>query len=204
MRGSLTEPGRDSPYRDRSVVENLDLFRRMREGRISERGAGVACQDRHGAPATSICGTRCSIAFCTRAPADRHKVVHLSDIRLCPRPIGRARGRDTFAVHARVRGPPPALRLAARQSAGAVAAAAVRVRPPQPQLHRAVETLSDRAGAARPGQWLGRPAHADDWRRCGVAACRRKRSATLCVVSAWRGPTASSMSRCSSIRSASF
>ncbi|HYZ40631.1 MAG TPA: glutamine--tRNA ligase/YqeY domain fusion protein [Stellaceae bacterium] len=32
MRGSLTEPGRNSPYRDRSVAENLDLFRRMRAG----------------------------------------------------------------------------------------------------------------------------------------------------------------------------
>ncbi len=32
MRGSLTEPGRDSPYRDRTVAENLDLFGRMRAG----------------------------------------------------------------------------------------------------------------------------------------------------------------------------
>jgi glutaminyl-tRNA synthetase len=32
MRGSLTEPGHDSPYRDRTVAENLDLFRRMRAG----------------------------------------------------------------------------------------------------------------------------------------------------------------------------
>jgi glutaminyl-tRNA synthetase len=32
MRGSLTEPGRNSPYRDRSVTENLELFRRMRAG----------------------------------------------------------------------------------------------------------------------------------------------------------------------------
>jgi glutaminyl-tRNA synthetase len=31
-RGTLTEPGRDSPYRDRPVIENLDLFRRMRAG----------------------------------------------------------------------------------------------------------------------------------------------------------------------------
>src|SRR5436305_9919692 len=29
-RGTLTEPGRNSPYRDRGVEENLDLFRRMR------------------------------------------------------------------------------------------------------------------------------------------------------------------------------
>jgi glutaminyl-tRNA synthetase len=31
-RGTLTEPGRDSPWRDRSVDENLDLFERMRSG----------------------------------------------------------------------------------------------------------------------------------------------------------------------------
>jgi glutaminyl-tRNA synthetase len=31
-RGTLTEPGRNSPFRDRSVAENLDLFRRMRAG----------------------------------------------------------------------------------------------------------------------------------------------------------------------------
>jgi glutaminyl-tRNA synthetase len=31
-RGTLTQPGKDSPYRTRSVEENLDLFRRMRAG----------------------------------------------------------------------------------------------------------------------------------------------------------------------------
>jgi glutaminyl-tRNA synthetase len=31
-RGTLTEPGRDSPFRDRAVEENLDLFERMRRG----------------------------------------------------------------------------------------------------------------------------------------------------------------------------
>lgn len=35
-RGTLTEPGRNSPYRDRSVDENLDLFRRMRAGEFPE------------------------------------------------------------------------------------------------------------------------------------------------------------------------
>jgi glutaminyl-tRNA synthetase len=32
LRGTLTEPGRDSPFRTRSIAENLDLFRRMRAG----------------------------------------------------------------------------------------------------------------------------------------------------------------------------
>jgi len=35
-RGTLTEPGRESPYRNRSVEENLDLFRRMRAGEFPE------------------------------------------------------------------------------------------------------------------------------------------------------------------------
>jgi glutaminyl-tRNA synthetase len=35
-RGTLTEPGQNSPYRDRSVAENLDLFERMRAGEFPE------------------------------------------------------------------------------------------------------------------------------------------------------------------------
>ncbi len=35
-RGTLTEPGRNSPYRDRSAEENLDLFRRMRAGEFED------------------------------------------------------------------------------------------------------------------------------------------------------------------------
>ncbi|MEO8040141.1 MAG: glutamine--tRNA ligase/YqeY domain fusion protein [Betaproteobacteria bacterium] len=36
LRGTLTEAGRASPYRDRSVAENLDLFRRMRAGEFAD------------------------------------------------------------------------------------------------------------------------------------------------------------------------
>jgi len=39
-RGTLTEPGRNSPYRERTVEENLDLFRRMRAGEFPD-GAHV-------------------------------------------------------------------------------------------------------------------------------------------------------------------
>jgi len=39
-RGTLTEPGKDSPYRNRSIEENLDLFARMRAGEF-EDGAHV-------------------------------------------------------------------------------------------------------------------------------------------------------------------
>lgn len=36
LRGTLTEPGKDSPYRSRSIEENLDLFARMRAGEFKD------------------------------------------------------------------------------------------------------------------------------------------------------------------------
>ncbi len=39
-RGTVTEPGKNSPYRDRDVAENLALFQRMRDGELDE-GAAV-------------------------------------------------------------------------------------------------------------------------------------------------------------------
>ncbi len=35
-RGTLTTPGKNSPYRDRSIEENLDLFRRMKDGEFAD------------------------------------------------------------------------------------------------------------------------------------------------------------------------
>jgi glutaminyl-tRNA synthetase len=35
-RGTLTEPGKDSPYRNRTVEENIDLFKRMKAGEFSD------------------------------------------------------------------------------------------------------------------------------------------------------------------------
>ncbi|MFW6324761.1 MAG: glutamine--tRNA ligase/YqeY domain fusion protein [Desulfovibrionales bacterium] len=36
LRGTLTEPGKNSPFRDRSVEENLDLFQRMKQGEFPD------------------------------------------------------------------------------------------------------------------------------------------------------------------------
>lgn len=40
-RGTLTEPGRNSPYRDRSIEENLALFEKMKNGEIAEGKASL-------------------------------------------------------------------------------------------------------------------------------------------------------------------
>ncbi|WP_330580133.1 glutamate--tRNA ligase family protein, partial [Clostridioides difficile] len=37
-RGTLTEPGKESPHRNRTIEENLDLFERMKNGKIKVAG----------------------------------------------------------------------------------------------------------------------------------------------------------------------
>ena len=49
-RGTLTEPGRDSPYRTRSVDENLDLFARMRAGEFADGAHVLRAKIDMGAP----------------------------------------------------------------------------------------------------------------------------------------------------------
>ena len=49
-RGTLTEPGKDSPYRNRSVEENLDLFARMKEGEFPDGSRVLRAKIDMGSP----------------------------------------------------------------------------------------------------------------------------------------------------------
>jgi len=49
-RGTLTEPGENSPYRDRSIEENLDLFARMRAGEFPDGSRVLRAKIDMGAP----------------------------------------------------------------------------------------------------------------------------------------------------------
>ncbi len=49
-RGTLTEPGRNSPYRDRSVAENLALFEKMRAGEFAEGACSLRAKIDMSAP----------------------------------------------------------------------------------------------------------------------------------------------------------
>jgi len=50
FRGTLTEPGRDSPYRNRSVEENLALFERMRAGEFADGAHALRAKIDMGSP----------------------------------------------------------------------------------------------------------------------------------------------------------
>jgi glutaminyl-tRNA synthetase len=49
-RGTLTEPGKDSPYRDRSVADNLNLFERMRAGEFPDGSRVLRAKIDMGSP----------------------------------------------------------------------------------------------------------------------------------------------------------
>ena len=53
-RGSLTEPGRESPYRQRTVAENLDLFARMRAGEYPDGSRTLRAKIDMAAPNISL------------------------------------------------------------------------------------------------------------------------------------------------------
>ncbi len=110
-RGSLTEPGKDSPYRSRPVEENLDLFQRMRAGEFPDGSRTLARQDRHGFAEPEPARSGDVPHPARRASPHRRQVVHLPDVRLRSRAIRLDRAGHPFHVYAGVRGPPAALQL---------------------------------------------------------------------------------------------
>ena len=150
-RGTLTEPGIASPYRDRSVAENLDLFRRMRAGEFPDGAHVLRLKIDMASPNINLRDPAIYRIRHARASPHRRQVVHLSALRLHALHLRRARAHHALDLHARVPGPPAAVRLGdraprRRRPAAAAAAAAIRVRAAQPHLRRAVQAQADRAG----------------------------------------------------------
>ena len=77
--------------------------------RIPERHARAAREDRHGLRQHQPARPRAVSHPACRASAHRHQMVDLSELRLCPRPVGRHRRHHAFDLHAGIRGPPAAL-----------------------------------------------------------------------------------------------
>ena len=194
-RGTLTEPGRNSPFRDRCVEENLDLFRRMRAGEFPN-GARVlrAKIDMASGNINLRDPVLYRILHATHPrTGDAWNIYPSYDLRA--RPVGCDRGHHAFDLHAGIRGSPAALRLVHREPAGAVAAAPVRIRAAQPHLHDPVQARADRAGAATATSTAGTIRACRRSQACAVAACRRRRSAISSSASASPRPTAWSTSR---------
>ena len=137
-------------------------------GRVRRRHQDAAREDRHGLAQHQPARPGHVSDPQGLAPPDRRRLVHLPHVRLGPRSVGLDRGHHALDLHARVRGPPAALRLVPRSARHASPAAdRVRAAEPHPHDHEQAEAARARAAGAR--LRLGRPAHADaGW----VAAAR--------------------------------
>ena len=114
-RGVAQSAGRDSPYRDRPVAENLDLFRRMRTGVVRGGLLRAARQDRHGGSQRLPARPGDVPHHAHRPSPHRRPLVHLPDLRLGARAVGLHRGGHPLPVHAGVRDAPAAVRLVHRR-----------------------------------------------------------------------------------------
>ena len=176
-RGTLTEPGKESPYRNRSRRREPRPVRAHAGRRVPRRLAHAARQDRHGvaepeharsgdvphparrritAPATSGASIRCTTTR-TGSRIRSSSITHS----ICTLEFEDHRPLYDWFV----------------EQLGIYPSAADRVRPPEPHLHAAEQAQAAAAGAGRPRARLGRSAHADASPAFAAAATRRRRSA---------------------------
>jgi len=93
-RGTLTEPGKESPYRNRSIEENLELFRGRKQSTPRENRYGIT-EHQYERPGYLPCSPYAS-------PQNRRYLVHLPDVRLRASDRGRHRRHYPFYLYAGV------------------------------------------------------------------------------------------------------
>ena len=148
-RGTLTEPGKNSPYRDRSVEENLDLFQRMRAGEFPDGSRVLRAKIDMASPNLNM---RDPVMY-----RILHAEHHRTGAKWCIYPMyDYAHGQSDsiervthsmctleFADHQ------PLYRWYIEQL-GIFPSQQIGVRPPQPHLHAAEQAQAAAVGARRP------------------------------------------------------
>ena len=108
-RGTLTQPGRDSPYRERSVQESLSLLEGMRSGEFPEGSHVLRAKIDMASPNLNMRDPVLYPHSADGASQDGRRVVHLPNLRLRPLHLGLHRGYNPLPLHAGVRGPSPSV-----------------------------------------------------------------------------------------------
>jgi len=98
-RGTLTEPGKNSPHRNRSVEENLDLFDRMRSGEFKDGSRVLRAKIDMASPNFEYARSGYLSHSSRRASQDRQHVVYLPYVRFYTRPVGFYRRNHPFHLY---------------------------------------------------------------------------------------------------------
>ena len=170
-RGTLTEPGKNSPFRDRSVEENLDLFRRMRAGEFPNGARVLRAKIDMASGNINLRDPVMYRILHANHPRTGNGMEDLSELRLRSWPVGCDRAGSP------IRSARWNSRIIGRSTTGSSriwmcrrSPHQIRVRAAQSDLHGAIQARADRVGARRTRQRMGRPAHAD---LGGLAPARR-------------------------------
>ena len=158
-RGTLTEPGKDSPYRNRSVEENLDLFERMKKGEFPDGTRTLRAKIDMASPNLNM-----------RDPV-MYRILHATHHRTgdewCIYPMyDYAHGqsdsieRVTHSICTLEFDDHRPLYDWFIEQSWHLSFAADRVRPPEPHLHAAEQAQAAATRAGEAGERLGRSAHA--------------------------------------------
>ena len=139
-RGTLTEPGRDSPYRRSARCRKPGSVPANEGRRISRRRKGPAGQNRHEFAQHQSAGPRDVPHSPCSPPAHRQCVVHLPDVRLGTWPVRLDRRRHPFPLLAGIHEPPPPVRLVP----GRARRSTIRARSSSPRLEFTYTVTSKR------------------------------------------------------------
>ena len=98
-RGTLTEPGKESPYRNRTPEENLRLFRDMRAGKYADGEKCLRAKIDMASPQHEPARPRHLPHSALHPSPHGGQVVHLSDVRLRPPHLRLYAGGDPLPLH---------------------------------------------------------------------------------------------------------
>ncbi len=83
-RGTLTEPGKESPYRNRSIEENLQLFKEMKDGKYEDGTKVLRAKIDMSSPNINMRDPVIYRVARMSSPQHRGRLVYLSHVRFCP------------------------------------------------------------------------------------------------------------------------
>ena len=156
-RGTLTEPGRNSPHRDRSPSENTTLFEQMRNGDFPDGAKVLRAKMDMSSGNINLRDPVLYRIMRTMHPRTGNAWNIYPNYDFAHGQSDAIEAHHPLALHPGIRKPPPALQLVRRKLPRPVHPAPDRIRQTEPHLHDHEQAQASPARPRRPRFRLGRP-----------------------------------------------